>query len=60
MPTPLAPVCLDCKHFHDNDDSVFSCDAFPDGIVDIVIFGENDHRSPIAGDRGIQFEPRAG
>lgn len=33
------------------------CLAFPNGIVQEVRDGENNHREPIEGDHGLQFEP---
>jgi hypothetical protein len=48
--------CNKCKHrFLDPGDT---CTAFPDGIPDEVLFGDKDHRFPVEGDHGIQFEPK--
>ena len=33
------------------------CIAFPDGIPQVILTGEHDHRKPFAGDRGIHFDP---
>jgi hypothetical protein len=46
------PVCFACRHL------IYwpYCAAFPDGIPDQVRQGQDDHRKPIEGDRGIQFE----
>ena len=48
-------LCNDCKHkwLHE-----IKCDAFPDGIPDDVLCCDLDHRKPIDGDHGIQFEPK--
>jgi hypothetical protein len=35
-----------------------TCNAFPKGIPDKIIDGEQQHTSPIEGDHGIIFEPR--
>ncbi len=47
------PACLKCKHFK----SLWKCDAFPEGIPDVILNAENDHGQPYPGDHGIQFEP---
>jgi len=53
-----SPVCLECKHFHaDRDKPGLTCDAFPEGIPDSILIQGNDHKSPVAGDHGIRFEP---
>lgn len=40
-------ICFNCKHFIDNGN--YTCAAFPDGIPDEIIFGENDHEKPLKG-----------
>jgi hypothetical protein len=35
-------ICFSCKHF-----LVFGCDAFPDGIPDIILSGKNKHNRPL-------------
>ena len=52
-----APVCLGCKHFHREAKEGLTCDAFPEGIPDSILQGDSDHREPVEGDHGIQFEP---
>lgn len=39
----------------DNEEGL-TCDAFPDGIPDNIIFGF-DHRKPYPEDQGIRYEP---
>jgi hypothetical protein len=50
------PQCGPCIHIGDHK----TCDAFPDGIPDLLFFNVHDHRKPIAGDHGVLFEPRPG
>jgi hypothetical protein len=48
-----------CKHFHrKNPVGVNTCDAFPDGIPEVILLEQNDHKQPYPGDHGIQFEER--
>ena len=60
-----APKCgiRECKHFQGmsepiegEEDGVFVCAAFPEGIPDEIVFGSNKHTSPYTGDNGIQYE----
>lgn len=56
-------ACTGCKHFHRKsikETGVPRCDAFPEGIPLIIQQGRMTHRLPMAGDRGIQYEPREG
>lgn len=49
--------CANCRFYFANA----ICNAFPDGIPDEILLGNNLHRKPYPGDNGIQFEPiRAG
>jgi hypothetical protein len=52
MPTSI-PVCLDCKHYIRGK----KCDAFLGDIPDSIFLGDIDHKNPVEGDNGIQFEP---
>ena len=51
-------TCPTCKHYR----ALRSCDAFPaiDSIPDEIWDGKNDHREPVEGDHGIQYEPIIG
>ncbi len=51
-----APMCMYCKHFHENRLS-FHCEAYPDGIPEDIYETRVDHRKPYEGDGGIRFEP---
>jgi len=54
MTTP-APVCIDCKHF---DKDRWNCPAFPDGIPEPILVGDNDHSKPLPDQQNeIIFEP---
>jgi hypothetical protein len=44
--------CASCRHFA----AARTCAAFPDGIPDAILFGQQDHRLPAAGDHGIRYE----
>lgn len=61
MTTGPRPQCDACLHRHPiRLDEPWTCDAFPDGIPEAIIDDEVDHRQPIAGDHGIQFEAKPG
>ena len=49
---PCHPACNSCKHYILG---TVSCKAF-ERIPDEVLNCENDHKLPIAGDHGIQWE----
>ena len=48
------PVCADCKHLHPK---CATCEAFPNGIPDVIYLYGNKHTKPLKGDNGIRFEP---
>ncbi len=48
-------ICFNCIHF---DRFGGGCDAFPDGIPDVITSGENKHSKPLPDqDNDIVFEP---
>lgn len=53
--------CDTCEYADLADDgSVATCKAFPQGIPQIILRGENDHRVSVPGDQGIVYKPRPG
>ena len=62
------PKCFTrrCKHFIGIKDGMSEvderpvCRAFPDGIPDVIAFGDNLHLSPFRGDKGILYERYTG
>jgi len=52
------PLCLQCMHYDRTEerDSI-RCDAFPEGIPDVILYTGFIHDKPYLGDKGIRFEP---
>lgn len=46
------PACFACRYLRKRG----RCKAFPGGIPEAIITGENDHTEPYPGDNGIRFE----
>lgn len=51
---PEQIACNSCKHYRPFSNPP-SCTAFPNGIPDSILDGD-DHREPVRGDHGIQYE----
>lgn len=48
-----SPICALCRHLTGKR----ACAAFGGAPIPLVIWlGQNDHRAPVDGDRGMQFE----
>ncbi len=58
----MTPLCWDCKHFRGDAPPggmhSYLCAAFPGGIPENILRLDPDHREPVEGDHGIQFEPK--
>lgn len=54
------PVCFWCLHRTPgaDTDTATTCAAFPEGIPDAILYGDNEHRSQVRGDHGLRFSPR--
>jgi len=48
----ISKQCATCRHWLDG----LTCEAFPEGIPDEIIFEGRDHTEPFKGDRGIRYE----
>ena len=47
--------CNACRNRHVRK---VTCRAYPDGIPDIILLGDHDHRIAYTGDQGIRFEAK--
>jgi hypothetical protein len=46
--------CFECIHLHADQQT---CDAYPDGIPTVFMYGDKVHTVPYPGDHGIRFCP---
>lgn len=55
-------ICTMCEHYGvgaaEEDPTLRTCAAFPDGIPDEIIRLGFDHRQPFDGDGGVMFSPK--
>jgi hypothetical protein len=52
----LPPICIHCRRLDRQGDDQFACTAFPGGIPEAIIMSTVDHRKPVDGDHGLQFD----
>lgn len=41
-------ICFNCEHFSDD---VLGCKAFPEGIPNAILNGNNKHKKPLRGQK---------
>lgn len=65
MTTPRMTYCREegCVRFWGPlygpfEDPVFACEAFPMGIPEEILSGDNPHTEPVEGDGGLTYKPR--
>lgn len=58
MTSGVVSLCVGCRNYRGG--TTPRCTAFPDGIPVQIWTGGADHRQPIEGDHGIQYELRPG
>jgi hypothetical protein len=51
----ISPVCTYCDRLH-REQGTKTCEAFPEGIPNLIWMGENKHLTPFAGDKGLTFK----
>lgn len=53
MTVPLVPICFACSHYIEANET---CNAFPEGIPEAILFEGEDHRRAYPHDNGVRFE----
>jgi len=57
IPKAEHPLCATCKHITGCENRILKCKAYPNGIPREILTLKEDHRNPLPGDNGIQYEP---
>lgn len=52
----VPPICTTCTRYDLDDSRIVACDAFPNGIPDAITTNQTDHRRPVEGDQGMQWQ----
>lgn len=59
MTLAVQPICWRCQHLRkQTPGGTGICDAFLDGIPEVIWENAADHREPFTDDHGIHFAPR--
>lgn len=56
----LPPICIYCRRLVEENEELFACTAYPEGIPEAIVMNQTDHRKPFEGDHGQQFEVKPG
>lgn len=54
MEGQVVTPCATCSRRNANG---MTCEAFPKGIPDAILDGQNDHTKPFPGDHGLLYRP---
>lgn len=58
--TQIISQCSVCTRFHKENHDGETCDAFPNGIPDEILWNEVSHIKAYPGDNGLRFEQEEG
>ena len=56
IPRAKLPLCATCKNLTVFENRILKCKAYPEGIPKEILTWKEDHRHPLPGDNGIQYE----